>query len=169
MINFFWEFITSWDFRAFTRVIFCIPGQVVFHPSMDVDGPLFGLSILNLLNYFHHWFLQPLSFSQLKTLFVFLGSLSLTHFFSYFNFCGNINIDHIHIWNDCLCQQQVEPLLQPHIWHAYEDVLCGFWFGCVASMVVVMVCFFFSTCFHIVIHHPCVIFVNFPCIIMCFH
>jgi hypothetical protein len=28
--------------------------------------------------------------------------------------------------------------------------------------------FFFCTCFHIVIPHPCVILVNLPCIIMCF-
>jgi hypothetical protein len=42
--------------------------------------------------------------SQSASLFVFLGFLSLnTYFLVTFTFCGKINIDHIHICNDCLC------------------------------------------------------------------
>jgi hypothetical protein len=29
------------------------------------------------------------------------------------------------------------------MWHAYEDVFCGFWFGRVAPMVAIVVFFFF--------------------------
>jgi hypothetical protein len=58
---------------------------------------------------------------------------------------------------------------KPHMWHAYKDVLCVFWLGCVVSMVATMV-FLLSTCLHIVICHPtiCIMFINLPYTTLCF-
>jgi hypothetical protein len=57
------------------------------------------------------------------------------------------------------------------MWHAYEDIFCGFWLGCVAFVVTTVVYLFFSACLHIVICHPtiCAMFVSLPNIIFCFH
>jgi hypothetical protein len=33
--------------------------------------------------------------------------------------------------------------IKPQMWHAYEDVLCVFWFDCVAFVVAIVVCTFF--------------------------
>jgi hypothetical protein len=59
---------------------------------------------------------------------------------------------------------------KPQMWHAYEDVFYGFWLGCVASMVAIVV-FFFFPCLHTVIRRPaiCAMFVSLPYIILCFH
>jgi hypothetical protein len=57
------------------------------------------------------------------------------------------------------------------MWHAYEDVFCGFWLGCVAFMVATMGCFFFFLhVFKFMIRHPIiyVMFVNLPYIILIF-
>ncbi len=117
-------------------------------------------------------------------------------FFSYFISCGNINIHHIHIRNDylslsnrlnlCYCDRfPMKHFLHLNkLWTIYHFmsiqttnetcisrcILCFLiWlcclYGCHCGML-----FLFSTCFHIVICHPiiCVMFVNFPCITLCF-
>jgi hypothetical protein len=61
---------------------------------------------------------------------------------------------------------------EPQMWHAYEDVLCGFWlvelcglYGFHCNML-----FILFTCFHIMFHHLtiCAMFVNLPYITLCF-
>ncbi len=78
MINFSCEFTTSLNFYVSKGVVFGILNQVVFHPSIDVDGSFVWVcvfwicwivSTIDSFNYF--------SFSQLVTFFVFLGFLSL--------------------------------------------------------------------------------------------
>jgi hypothetical protein len=90
-------------------------------------------------------------------------------FFSCLTSCCNINNHHIHICSDYLCLSNrlnfcychIFPLkhllhfsklwmlpiilcpFEPQMWHAYEDVFCGFRLSCVASMVITVVCFFF--------------------------
>jgi hypothetical protein len=57
---------------------------------------------------------------------------------------------------------------KPQMWHAYEDVFYGFWFGCVTSVAGFF--FLFFACLHTMIHHPtnCAIFVSLPYITLCF-
>jgi hypothetical protein len=81
VISFLCEF-TTWDFCASIGVVFGIPNQVVFHPSMDVDGLSIWVCgfqiywIVSTLHCFNHSF-----FSESTTRFVFLGSLSLNTYF----------------------------------------------------------------------------------------
>ncbi len=78
MVNFPCEFTTSWNFCASTGVVFGILSQVVFHPSMDVDGPSIWVCVLWI-----YWIVSTIdcfnhsSFSHSTTLFAFLSSLSL--------------------------------------------------------------------------------------------
>ncbi len=117
-------------------------------------------------------------------------------FFSYFTYCGNINIHHIHIYSDCLCLSNrlnlyhyhrfpMKHLLQINkLWTIYHfmsiqttDVAC-IW-RCLLWFLIWLCSFYgchhgllflLSTCPHIVIHHPtiCVMFVNLSCITLCF-
>ncbi len=120
------------------------------------------------LNISNIHFFNRSSFSQLRTFFVFLGFLSLntcswvtlilvvtltsttftfevivyvsttcwtsitTTYFSRNIFCISTNFGQFFI----LCP------FKPQMWHAYEDVFCGFWFGRVAPMVAIVVFFF---------------------------
>jgi len=97
------EFTTFWYFYASIGVIFGIFSQVVFHPSMDVDGPSIWVSILNLFNYLLHWLLQPSFFLLVNNTPYFPWLFILEHlFFSCLTSCCNNNIHHIHIYSDCL-------------------------------------------------------------------
>ncbi len=63
-----------------------------------------GLCFLNLLNYLRHRLFQLLFFLQVNNTFCFSWLSILEQlFFNYFTSCGNINIHHIHIRNECLC------------------------------------------------------------------
>ncbi len=87
VIIFSYEFTTSLYFCASIWVVFGIPGQVMFHPSMNVDGPFFVLVyvfwicwIITAVDFINHF-----SFSQTVALFAFLSSLSL-------NTCSSITL-----------------------------------------------------------------------------
>jgi len=147
---------------------------------------------------FHHWLFQPFFFLPINNILCFPWLSILEHlFFSCFTSCCNINIHHIHICSAYLClnnrlnlyycdifpwnifcilvnfrQSIILCPFKPHVRHAYEDVLCGFWLGCVTSLVAIVVYFlFFFACLHIVIHHPTIyaMFVSLPCLTLCFH
>jgi len=64
----------------------------------------YGFCFLNLLNYLQHRLLQPLFFLLVNNTICFSWLSILEHlFFNYFTSCRNINIHHIHIYNDYLC------------------------------------------------------------------
>ncbi len=128
-----------------------------------------GLCFLNMLNCFHHWLFQPFFLFLVNGAFCFIWFSILEHmFFNYFTSCGNVNIHHIHIWNNCLCFSSRLNLYychrfpMKHLMHLsklltisfyvhsnhrcgmhYEDVFYGFLFGCVAFVVTIMVYSFF--------------------------
>ncbi len=161
---------------------------------MDVDGLSTWVCVL-----WFYWIVSTIdlcnrsSFSHSIALFAFLGSLL---FFSYYISCGNINIHHIHIYNDYLCLSNRLNLYyyhlfpMKHVLHLNKLVIichfmsiqtidvaciwrCLMWFftwlcclyGCHHGLF-----FLLSTCFHIMIRHPtiCAMFINLPCITMCF-
>ncbi len=151
-------------------VVFGIFGQVVFHPSMDVDGPSIWVDvfwicwIVSTIDFFNHY-----SFSQFTTFFVFLSFLSLntcssvtsllvvtitsTTFIStmivYLLATGWTSVVTTNFpWNIfCISTNFGQSIIlcpfKPQMWHAYEDVFCGFWLGCVAFVVATVVYFFF--------------------------
>ncbi len=121
----------------------------------------------------------------------------LEHLFSnYFNSCGNINIHHIHIHNDCLYFNNRLNLSYYHrfpmkhflhlckLWTIYHiisiqtiDVTC-IW-RCLLCFLTWLcglcgchrgLLFLLSTWLHIVICHPtiCAMFINLPYITLCF-
>ncbi len=64
----------------------------------------FGFVVFELLNCLHHRLLKALFFFLVTNIICFSWLSILEHlFFGYFNSCGNINIHHIHIYNECLC------------------------------------------------------------------
>ncbi len=166
MINFPCENITSWDFYASIGVVFGIFGQVVFHPSMDVDGFLIWVCvfwiywIVSTIDYFNYS-----SFSQLTTLFAFLGFLYLNTYFlvishlvvtltsTTFTFVMIVCVSTIgwpsatvidFPWNIfCISisfgQFVILCPFKPQMWHAYEDVFYVFWLGCATYVVATMV------------------------------
>ncbi len=60
VISFFCELTTFWDFCVSTKIMFGILGQVMFHPSMDMDGPFFWVYvfwiywIISTIDFFNH-------------------------------------------------------------------------------------------------------------------
>ncbi len=197
VIKFCCEFITSWDFCVFTGVVFwhTWPGCDPFLHGCGWPFCL-GLCILNLLNYLHHWFLQSLFFLLINNTLSFSWFSILKHmFFNYFFFVVTLTsttftfemivcvsttgwtsviITYL-LWNFfCISTNFGQFVIlcpfKPQMWHAYEDVFYGFWLGCVASMVAIVV-FFFFPCLHTVIRRPaiCAMFVSLPYIILCFH
>ncbi len=150
--------------------MFGISIHVVFHPSMDVNGPSIWVyffwicSIVSTIDFFN-----CSSFSQSVTFFAFFGSLSSntcslvtlllvvtlisTTFTSVMIVCiSTINWTYATIttfpWNIfCISANFGQSVIlcpfKPHICHAYEDVFCGFWLGYVTSMTNTMVCSFF--------------------------
>jgi len=82
VINFHCEFILHEIFCASTKVVFGIPSQVVFHPSMDEDGPSIWVCVfLNLLNCLHHRLLEPLFFLLVNDTLCFYWLFILEHLF----------------------------------------------------------------------------------------
>jgi hypothetical protein len=118
-------------------------------------------------------------------------------FFRYFTSCGDINIHHIHICNDCLCFNNKLNLYYYHIfpmkhllylnklWTIYHFMSiqttnvaciwrCLLWFltwFCGLCGCHYGLFFLLFTCFHIMIRHSivCAMFINLPHIILCFH
>ncbi len=183
----------------------CIHKNSIWHiwlgcvPSLHGCGWLFdlGLCFLNLLNCLHHRLLQPLFFLLIINTLCFSWLYILKHmFFSYFNFCSNINIHNIHICNHylgpnnrlnlCYCHKfPMKHFLHLNkLWIIYHfmsiqttDVTC-IW-RCLLCFFTWLCCFcgyhhgllfLLLACLHIVICKPtiCAIFVNLPYIILCF-
>jgi hypothetical protein len=114
-------------------------------------------------------------------------------FFNYFTSCGNINIHHIHIHNDCLCLSNRLNLYYCHrfpmkqflhfnklrtIYHfmSIQTTYVTCIWRCLLCFLTWLCCFYgchhdffnlFFACFHIVICHP-TMFVSLPYITLCF-
>jgi hypothetical protein len=157
-----------------------------------------GLCFLNLLNSLHHWFLQPFFFPLINNTLLFSWFSILEHLlFSYFIFCGNINIHHIYICNDCLCiSNKLNYLITIDFpWNIFCISINKLWTIChfMSIQTTYVACiwrcllwfmtwlcylygyhyglfFLLLACLHIVVNHPriCAMFVSFPCITLCF-
>ncbi len=169
----------------------------MFHPSRFGWPFNLGLCFLNLLNCLRHRLLQPFFFFLVSNTFCFSWLSILEHLFlNYFTSCGNINIHHIHIQNACLCFSNrlnlyysdifpMEHFLHlSKLWTIYHfmsiqttNVTC-IW-RCILYFLTWLCClcgchhgllFFLFACLHIVICLPtiCVMFINLPCITLCF-
>ncbi len=153
---------------------------------------------LGLLNCVNHWLFQLLFFLPIRNIICFLWLSILEHtFFNYVTSCGNINIHHIHICNECLCFNNwlilcyYQNFPMKHFLHLSNlwtichfrsiqtrDVAC-IW-RCLLWFLAWLCCFydchrvlsfFFLACFHIMVHHPTIyaMFVRLSYIIMCFY
>ncbi len=89
----------------------CFHRSIIWHtllggvPSLHGCGWPFclGLCFLNLLNCLHHWLFQPFFFLLVNNTLCFLWFSILEHmFFNCLTSCCDINIHHIHFFNDCL-------------------------------------------------------------------
>jgi hypothetical protein len=155
------------------------------------------LCFLNLLNCLHHWLFQPLFFIPIRNSFCFSWLSILEHmFFNYFTSCGNIIIHHIHIFNDYLCFSNklnlwyYDKFPMKHFLHfnklwtiyhfmsiqttyatcMWRCLLCFLTWLCRLCGLHRGILFFLFACRRIVICHPtiCAMFINHPCIILCF-
>jgi hypothetical protein len=127
------------------------------------------LCFLNLLKCLHHWLLQAFLFLLVSNTLVFFWLSILEHmFFSYFISCGTLTsttftfVVIVYVsaigwtfatttnfpWNIFYIltnfgQSVILCPFKQQMWHAYENVFCGFWLGCAASVVATMIYFFF--------------------------
>ncbi len=149
------------------------------------------------MSYFHHLLLQLLFFLLVNNTMCFSWLSILEHlFFSYFTSCGNINIHHIHIHNDCLCLNNMLNLYYCHrfpmkhflypikLWTICHfmsiqtiDVTCIWWcLLCFFDLVVMALWLWLWFAFSSFCMFPhcdlsptiCAMFVNLPYITLCF-
>jgi hypothetical protein len=152
-----------------TRIYHTIMKYNKHHYVMDVDGlSIWGFFlicwIVSTIDFFNYSY-----FSQSVALFVFLGCVSLNNYSSvtlllvvtltsttftyvvivYVSIIGWIYTIIITFpWNIfCISTNFGQSVIlcpfKPYMWHAYEDLFCGFWLGYVAFVTTTMVYSFF--------------------------